>query len=521
MRRRAAGASCRRRSRRSATRRAARATRVVTAGLDAGDVRAVAWAIEPDGAGDASSSTACDVRRPLRGVHNLRNAMLALAVARELGRLDRATPRAASRAMPSPPMRVNVRAARRRATLINDAYNSNPGSARAALELLGTPARGAARRRARHDARARRRRPTAARRGGARRARGAGRIWWSVSASSPTRSPASRRATRASSAARIPRAVDGAPSRLAPDAVILLKASRGVRLERLVPLDLRVGGSVARPDAARSTTRSTDKISCSTICSFRSSRSYTRSTLQLHHLPRGRRGGDGASCYFIVGPLILKRLDDGGQLSGGPRGHAGLAPAKVEDADDGRPDLPLRRARATLLWARVCQPLVLVALIVRLWMGGIGFLDDYLKLKQKRLGRRTKGSSSATSSIGQVTHRPRARHRISGCIPLSPNCPAHPRRCRSTSTCSSSPTLLGWLYVLFMTFVLTGTSNAVNLTDGLDGLAAGLSARSRSPTFAVFAYVIGRVDASAVPAASSTCAAPASSRSSASRWSAR
>ena len=33
-----------------------------------------------------------------------------------------------------------------------------------------------------------------------------------------------------------------------------------------------------------------------------------------------------------------------------------------------------------------------------------------------------------------------------------------------------------WLYVLFVTFVLTGASNAVNLTDGLDGLAGGLSA---------------------------------------------
>jgi phospho-N-acetylmuramoyl-pentapeptide-transferase len=47
-----------------------------------------------------------------------------------------------------------------------------------------------------------------------------------------------------------------------------------------------------------------------------------------------------------------------------------------------------------------------------------------------------------------------------------------------------------------VTFVLTGTSNAVNITDGLDGLAAGLTAIAVL-TLALFAYVIGRIDASA------------------------
>jgi phospho-N-acetylmuramoyl-pentapeptide-transferase len=50
-----------------------------------------------------------------------------------------------------------------------------------------------------------------------------------------------------------------------------------------------------------------------------------------------------------------------------------------------------------------------------------------------------------------------------------------------------------WLYVLFTTFIMTGTSNAVNITDGLDGLAAGLSAIAFG-TFAIFSYIIGRVD---------------------------
>jgi len=53
---------------------------------------------------------------------------------------------------------------------------------------------------------------------------------------------------------------------------------------------------------------------------------------------------------------------------------------------------------------------------------------------------------------------------------------------------------LAWLYVPFVTFVMAGTSNAVNLTDGLDGLASGLMAIAMA-TFAAFAYAMGRIDA--------------------------
>ncbi len=53
-----------------------------------------------------------------------------------------------------------------------------------------------------------------------------------------------------------------------------------------------------------------------------------------------------------------------------------------------------------------------------------------------------------------------------------------------------------WLYVPFVTFIVTGTSNAVNFTDGLDGLATGLVAIALL-TFGLFAYVHGRVDTSA------------------------
>jgi len=51
---------------------------------------------------------------------------------------------------------------------------------------------------------------------------------------------------------------------------------------------------------------------------------------------------------------------------------------------------------------------------------------------------------------------------------------------------------MGWVYVLFVTFVMTGTSNAVNVTDGLDGLAAGLTAIA-ALTFAFYVYLVGNI----------------------------
>jgi phospho-N-acetylmuramoyl-pentapeptide-transferase len=57
-------------------------------------------------------------------------------------------------------------------------------------------------------------------------------------------------------------------------------------------------------------------------------------------------------------------------------------------------------------------------------------------------------------------------------------------------------TWLSFIYVPWVAFILTATSNAVNLTDGLDGLAAGLSAIALS-VFVLFAYVMGRIDTSA------------------------
>jgi UDP-N-acetylmuramoyl-tripeptide--D-alanyl-D-alanine ligase len=211
-----------------------RARRIVSAGLGSGDVHADRFTVSPDGTG-LLELDGVEVRVPLRGVHNLRNAMLALAAAREAGISVTDAARGIA-AMPSPPMRVSFES-HGGVTVINDAYNSNPGSARAALELLehagngrqrvavlGTMLElGAAADRLHDDiARAALAAPIDLVVGVGGFADALARV-----------APGDARAVGGADPAT---AWDAARSRLRRDAVILLKGSRGVRLERLVPL---------------------------------------------------------------------------------------------------------------------------------------------------------------------------------------------------------------------------------------------------------------------------------------------
>jgi phospho-N-acetylmuramoyl-pentapeptide-transferase len=150
----------------------------------------------------------------------------------------------------------------------------------------------------------------------------------------------------------------------------------------------------------------------------------------------------------------------------------------------------------TLLWTRLDNRYVLLALFVTLWMGGIGFLDDYLKLKQKREGKKNEGlveryKLAGQISIGLIFGFILWKYPVSTLPGASTTLPFFKYQLIVPVAAS-----LAWLYVPFTTFILTGVSNSVNLTDGLDGLAAGLCAIALI-TFALFAYVMGRVDASA------------------------
>ncbi|MES2178571.1 MAG: UDP-N-acetylmuramoyl-tripeptide--D-alanyl-D-alanine ligase [Gemmatimonadota bacterium] len=210
------------------------ARRTVVAGLDAGDLRPTSWGIGDDGQGwlDFDGSR---VRVPLRGVHNLRNAMLAITVALECGVSLDAVARGIAD-MPAPPMRVNFET-HGAATVINDAYNSNPGSAHVALELLEHAGKGRQRvailgtmlelgphEDRLHDEVARAAIATPL------------ELLVGVGAFSAAFERVAAGDPRVIGASDADAAFAAIRSRLSKDAVILLKGSRGVRLERVVPL---------------------------------------------------------------------------------------------------------------------------------------------------------------------------------------------------------------------------------------------------------------------------------------------
>lgn len=194
---------------------------------------------------------------------------------------------------------------------------------------------------------------------------------------------------------------------------------------------------------------------------------------------------------FVVGPWILERLRrmQVHQVvrAGTPDTHAG----KGKTPTMGGLIILSAVTASTLLWMQFSSKYVWLALAVTLLMGAIGFLDDFLKLKQKREGRENRGLVERYKLAGQVTIGLALgfylwQHPINNLPGASTTLPFY-------KYVLIVPTI-AWLYVPFVTFVMTGFSNAVNLTDGLDGLATGLMAIAML-TMAIFAYVMGRVDA--------------------------
>ncbi len=133
----------------------------------------------------------------------------------------------------------------------------------------------------------------------------------------------------------------------------------------------------------------------------------------------------------------------------------------------------------TLLWARLDNVYVWVASGSMFAFGAIGFVDDYLKVVR----RQNKGlSARAQVRCSRSWSRWRGGVGAATSFRSSPRSPSRSSRtwC-STSGRSTSP---------FVVFVLVGASNAVNLTDGLDGLAIGATLIAAA-TYAIFTYVAG------------------------------
>ena len=133
-----------------------------------------------------------------------------------------------------------------------------------------------------------------------------------------------------------------------------------------------------------------------------------------------------------------------------------------------------------LLFANISYHFVWVSLLILIMYGATGFLDDYWKVKRHN-------SNAMTAKMKLFLQF------LTALIAASIITAATPR---GINTVLSFPYFkdffinLSWLYVPFAVIVLSGTSNAVNLTDGLDGLASGLLIISFS-LFMVIAYYCG------------------------------
>lgn len=194
---------------------------------------------------------------------------------------------------------------------------------------------------------------------------------------------------------------------------------------------------------------------------------------------------------FVVGPWMLRWLQGLAihqvVRQGTPDSHAG----KGTTPTMGGLIILAAIFGSTVLWMRFDSRYVWLALVVTLMMGTIGFLDDYLKLKQKREGRVNEGLVERYKLAGQITIG-LALGLFLWQFPLN-NLPGASTTLPFYKYVLIVPSI-PLLYLPFVTFVMTGTSNAVNLTDGLDGLAAGLMAIAML-TMAMFAYMMGNFNA--------------------------
>jgi phospho-N-acetylmuramoyl-pentapeptide-transferase len=144
-----------------------------------------------------------------------------------------------------------------------------------------------------------------------------------------------------------------------------------------------------------------------------------------------------------------------------------------------------------LLWADIKNGYVLLILFTTVWLGMVGFVDDYLKVVKKK----PKGLIGKYKIVGQMV----AGLVVGGTIYYLPHLmdPTLVRYATTTTVpfMKSTEVNFGLLYIPVVILVITATSNAVNLTDGLDGLAAG-TVGIVAVTLAVISYISGHAELS-------------------------
>jgi len=184
---------------------------------------------------------------------------------------------------------------------------------------------------------------------------------------------------------------------------------------------------------------------------------------------------------LLLGPLLIRRLSalQIGQSirSDGPANHA----SKAGTPTMGGMLIIFSLVLATFLLADLNQWYVWIALAVTVGHGLIGFLDDYAKVRRR--------SSAGLSGPTRLA----AEFAIAGLATLAIyNFSGHGGQLTMPFLKDVHPNL-GWWYIPFGAVVVVGAANAVNLTDGLDGLAIG-PVMIAGATYAVFAYTAGHKD---------------------------
>jgi phospho-N-acetylmuramoyl-pentapeptide-transferase len=185
---------------------------------------------------------------------------------------------------------------------------------------------------------------------------------------------------------------------------------------------------------------------------------------------------------FLFGPVLIEMLKSrqkGGQpiRADGPETHL---LTKQGTPTMGGMLILLALTLATVLWADLGNGFVWAALGVTLAFGTIGFLDDYMKVSK----RNAKGLPGKLKLLGQIVIAAIATFWIMRHLPSD------------MVTALTVPFLknvvinLGWMFIIFSIFVMVGASNAVNLTDGLDGLAI-VPVMIAAGVFALIAYLSG------------------------------
>lgn len=183
---------------------------------------------------------------------------------------------------------------------------------------------------------------------------------------------------------------------------------------------------------------------------------------------------------FIIGPRMIRWLKTvGGQpiRDDGPESH--LVSKKGTPTMGGLMML-FSVTISTLLWANISSGYVWVALLVTLGYGLIGFSDDYLKVSKKN----TKGLSGKLKLFFQFAIAAGAAYWVTQLAPSSLH--AH----LAFPFIKDWMLNLGMLYIPFAMLVMVGASNAVNLTDGLDGLAI-VPIMIAAACFALISYLVG------------------------------